>query len=288
MRNVGVVAALTVREALRRRLGWALLGLTALVVVVTGWGFDRFVELAHADGIPEPQLRLAVSQLLIVVAFMFSFVLATIAVVFGCPAIAGDVESGVALAMLARPLRRAELVTGRWLGLVAIVATYAVVAGAAELVVCARVTGWVPPAPAAAVLFLAGEGVVLLTFALALSARLSMITGGAIAVVLFGLAWVLGILGRFAAVFGIASLEQAAALSQRILPSDVFWAGAAASLEPTSAQLGQAGLAGAIAQGRFGPFSVSGGPGIPELAWSVGWIGIVLIAAVLLFERREV
>jgi ABC-type Mn2+/Zn2+ transport system ATPase subunit len=94
----------------------------------------------------------------------------------------------------------------------------------------------------------------------ALSVRLSLITGGAIAVVLFGLAWVLGILGRFAA----------------------------ASLEPTSAQLDQAGLAGAIAQGRFGPFSVSGGPGMPELAWSVGWIGIVLIAAVLLFERPGV
>ncbi len=287
MNEILVVAGLTLREAVRRRLAWALFLLTVLVVVVTGWGFERFVALARQDGIAEDQLRLGVSQLLIMVAFMFSFVLAMVAVVFGSPAIAGDVESGVALAMLARPLRRSSYVVGRWLGLVAVVVAYAVVSGAMEIAVCGWITGWMPPQPVTAVLFLAGEGVVLLTFALALSTRLSMITGGAIAVVLFGLAWVIGLLGRFAALFGVDALQQAAAASQRLLPSDTFWIGATASLEPTHAQLAQAGFAGSIAAGRFGPFYVSGPPAAAELAWAIGWIALVLVAAVLLFERRE-
>ncbi len=280
-------AALTLREAVRRRLAWALLLLTALVVVVTAWGFERFVQLARQDGVPELQLQLGVSQLLIMVAFMFSFVLAMVAVVFGSPAVAGDVESGVALAVLARPIRRSAYVAGRWLGLVVVVVTYAVLSGAAEEAVCAWVTGWVPPHPVEAVAYLAGEGVVLLTFALALSTRLSMITGGAIAVVLFGLAWVVGLLGRFAVLFGVDALQQAAAVSQRLLPSDTFWIGATASLEPASSQLAQAGFAGSIAAGRFGPFYVAAPPDPLELGWAVGWIALVLVAAVLLFERRE-
>lgn len=288
MINILRLAALTLREAVRRRLAWALLGLTLRLVAVTGWGFDRFVGLARADGVSDAQVRLAVSQLLIMVAFMFSSVLAMIAVVFGAPAIAGDVESGVALALLARPLRRSELVLGKWLGLIVIVAIYATVAGAAEIAACAWVTGWIPPQPLEAIAFLVGEGAVLLTLSLALSTRLSMITGGAISVVLFGIAWVLGLLGRFAALFGVESLQQIAAVSQRLLPSDTFWIGATASLEPAAGQMAQGGIAGTVVVGRFGPFSVAGPPAPGELGWAIAWIGLVLLLAIPLFERREI
>ena len=69
------------------------------------------------------------SQVLILVAFMFSFVLAMTAAFLGAPSIAGDLESGVAHAMLARPIRRADLVVGRWIGLAAIVIFYAALSG---------------------------------------------------------------------------------------------------------------------------------------------------------------
>ena len=63
---------------------------------------------------------------------MFSFVLAMTAAFLGAPAIAADLESGVAQAMLARPIRRADLVVGRWLGLAAVVVAYAVAVRAAR------------------------------------------------------------------------------------------------------------------------------------------------------------
>ena len=52
---------------------------------------------------------------------MFSFVLAMTAAFVGAPAIGGDLESGVALAVLARPIRRAEVLVGRWLGCAVVV-----------------------------------------------------------------------------------------------------------------------------------------------------------------------
>ena len=71
---------------------------------------------------------------------MFSFVLAMTAAFIGAPAIGGDLESGVALAILARPLRRAEILLGRWLGCALVVAAYAAASGLLAI----GVTRWSP------------------------------------------------------------------------------------------------------------------------------------------------
>ena len=90
------------------------------------------MSLARENGTGEVQIFIGVSQILVLVAFMFSFVLAMTAAFLGAPAIAADVESGVAHAMLARPIRRADLVVGRWLGLSVVVVAYAAVVGPAR------------------------------------------------------------------------------------------------------------------------------------------------------------
>src|SRR4051812_10218878 len=191
-RVVGMMAIvrLTLVEAVRRRLLWALAGLTVVSVAVTTWGVDRLVDVAGRSaegGLDRVQLALGVSQVLILVAFMFSFVLAMTGAFLAAPAISGDLESGVALAILARPIRRADLVVGRWLGLAIVIALYAVVAGVLETLAVAAVTGYSPPDPLGAALHLAAEGIIPLTLALVLSTRPPPIAGGAVSVVAFGL-----------------------------------------------------------------------------------------------------
>src|SRR5256884_1068484 len=126
-----VMAKLTVQESSRRRLLLALLILTLIVVGVSAWGFNKITTVTRSDGTPLPpeQVSLITSQLLIVVTFMFSGVLALSAAVVAGPLISGEVESGLLLSMLARPLRRSEVVIGKWLGLAALVAVYAAGAG---------------------------------------------------------------------------------------------------------------------------------------------------------------
>ena len=48
--NVVTIATLTLREAVRRRLLWALIGLTVTIVAITGWGFARISELSPIGG----------------------------------------------------------------------------------------------------------------------------------------------------------------------------------------------------------------------------------------------
>src|SRR6266496_1156645 len=135
MPPVLVIARLTIQESSRRRLLLALLVLTLLVVGFSAWGFNKITTINQGDGTPLPPAQIAfiTSQLLIVVTFMFSGVLALSAAVVAGPLISTEVESGLLLSMLARPVRRSEVVIGKWLGLGALVALYAAVAGGAEL-----------------------------------------------------------------------------------------------------------------------------------------------------------
>src|SRR5512142_126894 len=126
------IARLTVLEMLRRRLFLVLIGLTVLVVAFTSWGFGQITS-AGGQPLDRVQQIAIVSQLLILVGFMFSFTLAFSAVFAGAPALSGDVESGTALAILARPISRAEFVLGKWLGVVITILSYAVPTTALQL-----------------------------------------------------------------------------------------------------------------------------------------------------------
>ena len=148
------------------------------------------------------------SQVLILIAFMFSFVLAMSAAFLAAPAIASDVESGTVHAMLARPMRRSDLVIGRWLGLAIVVAGYAALSGLFAIGVVGLVSGHLPPQPLVAVAFLACQAIVVLTLALSLGTRLPGIAAGAVTVVLFGLGWFAGVLGSIAIVFDAEPLAQ--------------------------------------------------------------------------------
>jgi ABC-2 type transport system permease protein len=280
------IAILTLREAARRRVLVVLLLLTLATVALTGWGVERLTTLARGAGVNELQVRIGVSQVLILVAFMFSFVLAMTAAFLGSPAIAGDIESGVAQSILARPIRRGDLLLGRWLGLSIVVAGYAMGAGLLEIAIVAVVSGHTPPEPFLAVAFLAGQSIIVLTFALLLSTRLPSIAGGAICVVLFGLAWMAGVLVGVAQAFDAGALASAARASRWLFPTDGLWRGVIYGLEPPLVLLGARAAAGARADAN--PFYAASPPPVEFVAWSVVWVAIVLAIAAWSLNRREI
>jgi len=278
------IAKVTIREAARRRILWVLLALTLVTVGLTSWGTGALAGLARSEGVPELEIRVAVSQILILAAFMFSFVLAMTAAFLGAPAIAADVESGIALALLARPIRRSEYVLGRWLGLVAVVAAYAAASGFLEIGAVGLLTGHIPPEPVLAVGFLVAQAIVLLTVALLLGTRLPAIAAGAVCVVVFGLGWMAGVFGGVARVFGADALALASEATRWLFPSDGLWRGVIYGLEPP--------LVALIASGsdieEANPFYALAPPAPTFVLWSVLWIAGALAIAVWSLERREI
>ena len=280
-----VIARLTVRELVRRRVVWVLAGLSIASVALVGWGLERLVTLARADGVNEIEIRIGVSQVLILVAFMFSFVLAMTAAFIGAPAIGGDLESGVAQAILARPVRRAAVLLGRWLGCACVVIAYTVLSGLLAIGVAIFVSGYGPPEPLPAVAFLAGQALVLLTLTLALGSVLPSIAAGAIAVVGFGLGWMAGVMAGVASAFGVELLGRVAEASRWLLPSDGLWRGAIYGLEPPLVVLLAAGRAPRLAEAN--PFYATAPPPLAFVIWSIAWVGLVLGLAAWWFERRD-
>jgi ABC-type transport system involved in multi-copper enzyme maturation permease subunit len=279
-------ARLTILELRRRRVLLILLGLTVVSVALVGWGTERLVSLAREAGVNELQVRIGVSQVLILIAFMFSFVLAMSAAFLAAPAIASDVESGTALAILARPVRRADLVLGRWLGLTAVIAAYAIGSGLLAIGVVGWTTGHIPPEPLLAVAFLAFESVVVLTLALALGTRLPAIAAGAVTVVVFGLAWFAGVLRGLAVVFDAPPVGRAADVIGVLVPTDGLWRGVVYGLEPPLVVMLAAGRARQVLEGN--PFYAAAPPPLALVAWAVAWVGLVLAVGTWLFRRREV
>ncbi len=278
------IAILTLREMLRRRFVLAASAVTILLVGLTGWGV---YHLAHSrmHGAPVSHLQMLETSaiLLILVAYMFSFVLAVLGVFIAAPSVANDIESGVLLPILTRPLSRTALMSGKALALALLVCLYAALTSAAEFSVMRVVTGYTPPHPATAVGYLCLLSLVMLALAFALSTRLSAIAASIIAVVLFATAWMVDIVASLGAFYGNETARNAGTISQLLLPTDAMWRAAVFRLEPAAAIATMAGTR----HGWPGPFFVAAPPPLAMAIWTLGWIALFYVIAMRSFASRD-
>lgn len=282
-----VIARLTIQESSRRRLLLALVILTLIVVAFSAWGFHKITTVTRSDGTPLPpaEVALITSQLLIVITFMFSGVLALSAAVVAGPLVSSEVESGLLLSMLARPVRRSEVVIGKWLGLAVLVGVYAAGSALLEIAAVDWATGYVPPHPLELILFVGAEGLALLSLGMALSTRLSGITAGVIALVAWLMAWIAGVVGDIGTALQNQAVENVGVISHLLLPTDGLWRGAIYAMEPDT-YLATLRAAGTV--GRANPFSAVDPPPAQFLAWVVVWFAVMLALSVWSFRTREI
>ncbi len=281
MSTVLTIASLTVREAVRRRLVAAFALISVVLVSLSGWGFYR---LSHSAAITSGETQIALPEAVILFMFMFSFIVALSASAIASPAISGEIDSGVLQTVIARPVRRGEVLLGKWLGLAGLLAAYTVIVCGLQVAMVYWASGYVVPNPAAAAAFLFAEGVVLLTLVLLLSTRLSALAAGVIGVALFGIAWLAGVVGSLGTTFNIRAMHTASEISQYLLPTDGLWHGAIYYLEPSSFVTLQ--LAGPP-EAQADPFFAAAAPPWPYLTWAGIWLVLVLVLGVVSFERRE-
>jgi len=280
--TVATIAALTLREAARRRVLLAIAVLTALLIALSAWGFSRLAAETEGATLTSGEARLTASILLNLVMFGFSLIGALGTAFLAGPTLSGETESGIALAVLARPIRRWAFLLGKWSGLVVFGSGFVVVAGLAQcLVVRATVDYW-PPEPVTALALLAAQTTVLLTLALLLSTAVSPMASGVVAVGLFGTTWVAGVVGGIGASLGNAAVERVGTVSRMLLPTDGLWRGAMHAFQDPAA-LRQFGGE----DGQAFPF-LGAAPLTPVyLAWAAVWVAMIFGVAASSFVRKD-
>lgn len=276
LRTVATMAALTLQEAARRKVLRALVGLTVVIVALSAFGFSRID--AEFGGLTSGESRLVTSQVLNLVMFGLSLTAALGTAFLAGPTLSGEIESGVALAMLARPVRRGALLVGKWLGLVVFGAGFVALAGVAEFAVVWATVGYWPPDPVGGLALLAAQTGVLLTLSLLLSTAISQMASGIVAVGLFGATWIAGVVGGVGEALDNPAVAQIGTVSRILLPTDGLWRGAMhAFQDPASLGVALEGF----------PFLSTSPLTLAYLAWCGVWVALILALASVGFARRD-
>jgi ABC-type transport system involved in multi-copper enzyme maturation permease subunit len=279
--TVLTIAGLTLREASRRRVLLALSVLTVVLIVLSSWGFSRFA--AESGGtLTSGEARLTASIVLNLVMFGYSLIAALGTAFLAGPTLAGETESGIALSVLARPIRRSAFLLGKWLGLVAFGSGFVVVAGLAQcLVVRATVDYW-PPHPATALALLAAQTTVLLTLAVLLSTAISPMASGVVAVGLFCTTWVAGVVGGIGSSLDNEAVARVGTVSRMLLPTDGLWRGAMNAFQDPSALTAFGGD-----DSEAFPFLSAAPLTAAYLAWAALWVVMIWGLAAAAFLRKD-
>lgn len=290
MRNALLIAELSLREAARKRLVVVLLVLTALFIGFYLYGIVRLeqtlAERAVNAGLEGGRSRTGLSNAPVMYATLFGMYLVyflgtLMAVLSTVGAVSGDIESGVMQSVIARPISRAQLVLGRWLGFTAVNVAYVALLGAALLGGVAAITGYLPPSPLPALAFIL-LAVMLLTALTVLGSTLFTTLANGIGVfVLYGVGFTGGILsaiGTFADTPTLTALGRAANV---LMPTNALWLGASYHLQPPV--LLQAGQVTRGANPFFATTPLPAG----LLVWAVALTGLAVAAAMWRFSRRD-
>jgi ABC-type transport system involved in multi-copper enzyme maturation permease subunit len=273
------IAGLTLQEASRRRVLRSLAVMTVLLLGLSAWGFSRID--ATFGGLTTGESRIAAATVLNLVMFGLSLIAALGTAFLAGPTLAGEIESGIALAIMTRPIRRSSVLLGKWLGLVAFGSGFVAVAGLGQLLIVRITVGYWPPQPAVGLALLAAQTTVLLTLALLLSTVISPMASGIVAVGLFGATWIAGVVGVVGEALGNEGVARVGTVSRMLLPTDGLWRGAMHAFQYPGllAQLGP--------DFNDNPFLSVAPLTATYLAWAGFWIALVLGLAAVAFERRD-
>lgn len=240
MRNVLLVTELSLREAVRKRLVAVLLVLSALFIGFYLYGIfrmDASLDARAAEAGLNGRSANGSGNLPVMYAAMLGmylvyFLASLMSVLSTVGAISGDIENGVMQSVIARPIRRSELVLGRWLGFLTVNVTYVALLSATLLGGVYAITGYLPPAPGAAVLLIA-LAVALLTALTVLGSTLFTTLAGGIGVfVLYGLGSAGGILSAIGQISANPTLTTLGRAANIAMPTNALWLGASYHLQP--------------------------------------------------------
>lgn len=276
MRGTLTIAHLTWLEARRRRIVLAALicGLLFLVIYATAVHFS-YRSISAAGPVDLIQHRVEFTAMTLAGLYVVNFLTFALAILLPVDTLSGDIGSGVMQTLASKPIRRADIVLGKWLTHWLMTAAYLVLM-AGGIVLIVRVLAGIPQAGLARALPLMLLGAtVLLTVSMAGGVRLTTVTNGMVAFAFYGIAFIGGWIEQIGAMLQNDVARRIGTAISLLSPADAMWRRAAYELQPPI-----------MRELPITPFTSPSVPNAAMILWAVGFVVVVLAAALYQFHRR--
>lgn len=278
MNAILTIARLTFQEAVRRRIAAAALVLGLLFLVVYGLGVNAiYADIRQQDFTSEQEIREIIHMLFSAGMYVVNFLLIMMTVLTSVDTLSGEVLSGTIHTIAAKPLRRSEIVLGKWLGYLGMLALYfTLMAGGVTLIV--RFVGnYQPPQLLTGTLLIGLNIILLLSLSLLGGTRFSTLANGTLLFGLYGVSFVGGWVEQIGSLFDNQTAVNLGILSSLVLPSEALWRRAIYEMRsPLTSLIG------------ISPFSV--GDVIPSplfVGYAALYATLALLLAIRLFSQRD-
>jgi ABC-type transport system involved in multi-copper enzyme maturation permease subunit len=269
------MARLTFTEARRRRILAAGLVLGTAFVVLFGIGLHYIREDLRAHVKPERE-AIMISFVVMAALYATNFLIVVTSMLVAVDTVAGEIASGVVETLCSKPVARAAVLLGKWLGCWLLLAAYLALLVGGVLAVSRAVAGYTPPNAATGAGLMLLEGTVLLTLAVAGGTRLASLANGIAVLGLYGLAFIGGWMEQIGTLLGNATARYIGITASLLVPSEALWLLAAHSMQPLVTR-----------DLNLTPFSPASVPSPAMVAWAAAYVLAALAVGVRLFQARD-
>lgn len=279
-RQILTLTGFTLKEASRKRIVAGAVILTVLFVTLYAvgarFGYRNIENSATLTELTRPLFRVFIMLAGLQVT---TFVGSLLAIFISVGTISSEVDNRLLDPILPRPVRRWEIVVGKWLGFAIMLAIYVSVTTLAVVLVTRLVGGYWPRNPLLGAAVLTLSAVFLMTVAMVGSSYFSTVTNGVIVTVFYAVGVIGGQLEQVAASLPTPSdpMQRIGIIVSLIVPSDSLWRLASAQMSP--ARLVDFGIPS--------PFTSVNPPTLWVAAWAVLLIAGGVAYAGWAFNRRD-
>ena len=200
-----------------------------------------------------------------------------VAVLVSVTTISGEIESHTIDAIVTKPIPRWQVVVGKWLGFAVLVLGYlAMLVGGLMLIVYLR-SGFYMDNIVRGVLMMALAALLVLTMSIAGGTRLSTIANGVLTFMLFGIAFLGGLVEQVGALIRNTAAVNVGIVSSLIMPADSLWKKATAYFQPSDV----------TNPFELGPFAAITEPSTLMVVYAVLYLVVLLAFSLWSFSRRD-
>jgi Cu-processing system permease protein len=276
--KIWIVARMTFREAIRRRIV-----LTGLFLIIFSVGFRMIYAAISAEASESVEVMARVWQkeasnfLLLAGLYAVAFLSVAMGALLSADTLAGEISSGTIQTIVTKPLRRRDVVLGKWLGFAFLLLLYSLLMAGGTVLSVYLQSGYMAPNLLAGLSLLYLEALVVMTVSLACSSAMPALATGAMVFGLYGLAFIGGWIEQIGAVFRNQTAVQVGIVTSLIIPTEALWRRATFEMQaPLSAAL------------QMTPFSTLSVPSALMVVYAIGYLLVALVLAVRTFQRRDI